>query len=144
MASEITMGLAAFKSMMDIVGGMFALKSETEKNTAVLELQRRIFEAQSLYSTAVSRISELEQKVVSMETWACEKERYELKAVAAGRFAYVLKADMQGSEEPHQICASCYQKGVKSILQSKRTEVGRYRMLFCPDCNTELNLTVAV
>src|SRR5260370_35297808 len=51
------------------------------------------------------------------KAWGAEKEKYELKNVGRGSFAYVRKKDAQPSEPSHWLCAQCYQNSKKSILQ---------------------------
>ena len=46
-----------------------------------------------------------------------KKQRYELKELGNGTFAYALKSGMPDSEPEHSIRAGCCTKAQKSILQ---------------------------
>ncbi|MFZ3324848.1 MAG: hypothetical protein WA231_02685, partial [Methylocella sp.] len=61
--------------------------------------------------------------MAELETWDADKQRYELKSLAAGVFAYRLKEAMAGGEEIHHLCAACYHRGKKSLLQ-RRDKLG--------------------
>jgi hypothetical protein len=78
--------------------------------------------------------------VTELETWDAEKKRYELKEVGLGSLAYVVKESMRGAEPAHQICAYCYQRGHKRILQPGSTGYGKG--LFCPDCKTTISISI--
>jgi hypothetical protein len=47
-----------------------------------------------------------------------EKARYQLREVNTGVFAYVPKQGMEQGEPFHMLCANCYERGEKSILQA--------------------------
>jgi Zn finger protein HypA/HybF involved in hydrogenase expression len=139
---EITkrMGLSSLKAASDIVKGLNAANTQTLVNEVKISLQNHILEAQQSLATAqtaqatlIERISTLEQEIVSLKDWEREKQRYELKALYSGSLAYAVKESMRGSEPLHFICASCYQKGRKSILQGFTDHLGEHS-LTCPDC----------
>jgi predicted SprT family Zn-dependent metalloprotease len=74
-----------------------------------------------------------------LEAWETEKERYELKGLGTGGpFAYALKEDAKGADPAHYICASCYQRGEKSILQQEFRVPGRDEVLVCHKCGSDL------
>lgn len=136
---------SSLKAMSDIAAAILDLRDEAKIRTKVMELQRAIIEAQSYTLAAqtdglaqVGRIRELEQRVVELENWAAEKERYELHQVKDGVFTYALKETMRNGEPQHQICAKCYQDGIKSVLQEEHLAVGRTRLLVCHRCGSEL------
>lgn len=144
MVAEIFSGISAFKSMMDIAKAIKDMDSAVARNAAVVELQEQIFSAHAAQSTLIARVGELEAEVRRLETWEAEKQRYELYEIKTGRFTRRLKPTMAEGEPPHDICAQCYNRGVKSILQGARKEVGRHHLLICGECHTEINLTLAV
>jgi hypothetical protein len=86
----------------------------------------------------LNRVGELEKEVARLETWNAEKDRYELKDVGFGSLAYVVKEAMRGAEPPHQICATCYQHGRKSILQPRNVSMDK--LLICPECETQIKI----
>jgi hypothetical protein len=112
----------------------------------VIELQGVILAAQSSALAAQSDqlalledIRGLKQKMADLEAWAAEKKRYKLTDYGGGTFAYALKPDAAEGEPAHRVCADCYQKGHKSILQFIMTTVNRQERHICPSCKTEFN-----
>jgi hypothetical protein len=144
MVGEIFGGISAFKTMMDIAKTIKDMDSAVSRNAAVIELQEQIFSAHEAQSALIARVSELEAEVRRLETWEAEKKRYELYEIKSTRFTRRLKSAMADGEPTHDICAQCYNRGVKAILQGTRTEVGRYHLLVCNECKAEINLTLAV
>jgi hypothetical protein len=136
MVAEVFAGIGAIKTAFDIAKGLKDIDDATRRNAAVIELQEKILTAREAQSTLLERISELEKKVASFETWESEKQRYELKDVGRGSLAYAVKESMRNAEPPHQICVTCYQHGKKSPLQPSAIMYARH--LICPECKTDL------
>lgn len=136
-------GLSVLKAAFDLAKGLKDLKSTASRNAAIIELQEKILTAQTAQSDAIDIVRLLEEKVAGFETWETEKNRYELKQLirTGATFAYALKADAQPHETFHCICATCYQRRVKSILQfSRNLFVGsEEQILVCPVCKTEVH-----
>jgi uncharacterized coiled-coil protein SlyX len=137
--------MSSLKAAKDLAQAMIDLNSTVafqakaiEFQSKILDAQNSAFAAQEERSALVQRISELEKEVARLEAWETEKQRYELKGVGYGNGAlvYQLKPDAAGAEQPHSICANCYQSGAKSILQSDRN--GGDTFLVCPKCKTSL------
>ncbi|MGO9398295.1 MAG: hypothetical protein ACLP19_10695 [Xanthobacteraceae bacterium] len=143
MVGEVFAGLGALKTAFDIAKGLKDIDDATRRNAAVIELQEKILAAREAQSTLLDRVGELEAEVASFETWDTEKQRYELKQLIRGgaTFAYTLKPDAQPPETFHCICATCYQRRLKSILQfSRNAFVGSSeQILVCPVCKTEVH-----
>jgi hypothetical protein len=138
MVAEIYGGISAFKAMFDLAKGLKDINDSTVRNSAVIELQAQILSAQGAQSAALEHIRELEKKVAKFEAWNADKQRYELKDVGLGSLAYVAKEGMRGTEPPHQICASCYPHGKKSILQPR--DIGHDQMLLCSECKAQIKI----
>lgn len=126
MIAEIQAGVAGTKAALDIAKGIFALKSEVERNQAVIDIQRHVLEAQSAlgaaereYAASLKRIDALEAEIVRIKDWSAEMERYEARDVFRGAIAYVMKPGMENGEEPHYLCANCFTNKRKSFLQLK-------------------------
>jgi len=140
--AEVFAGMGAIKTAFDIAKGLKDIDDATRRNAAVIELQEKILSAQSAQMELVQTIGELKKRVADLEAWDTEKKRYELKAVAPGSFAYVLKPEAQGSEPPHQICAACYANHKPSILQiMPRSHVSMqlgFTKYHCPECKSEI------
>jgi hypothetical protein len=135
---EMIAGLSAFKTMFDIAKSMKDMSDINVRNIAVSNLWEQIFAAQSRYRAAMEHITELEEKLTHFETWETEKQRYELKDIGLGSKAYVIKESMRGGETPHEICATCYQHGKKSILQPR--DISADKLLICPECKTQIKI----
>jgi hypothetical protein len=143
MPGEVFAGLSAIKIAFDIAKGLKDIDDAARRNAAIIELQEKLLIAQETQAALTERVRELEEKVASFEKWDTEKERYDLKQLIRGgpTFAYALKGDAQPAEPFHCICATCYQKRLKSILQFERTiMMSDERILKCPVCSTEVHV----
>ena len=138
MASELIAGLGLFKTMLDIAKGLKDMNETAARNTAVIELQEHILNAKEAQSTLLDEVSSLKKQMADMEKWDAEKQRYELKEVVAGQFAYTLKHEAAADEPAHKLCANCYNQNQKSILQTEIRNPGRHEVLFCQRCGTDL------
>jgi hypothetical protein len=142
MVGDAFAGLSALKTAFDLAKGLKDIDDATRRNAAVIELQEKLLTAQSTQAELLERISTLENKVASFETWNAEKQRYELKPFGSG-FAYVVKPEAQGSEPLHQLCPNCYARGKKSILarlptNTARQALGMGTVYRCSECRTEI------
>lgn len=122
--------MSSLKATQDILKAMLGLRDAAKVREKVVELQGLIlaaqsdaFEANVAQAALLERVRELEKQVADLEAWEAEKQRYELKEVAPGAFAYALKADEQRAEPTHWICAGCYEHRRKSILQRSGLDV---------------------
>jgi hypothetical protein len=129
MLGEISMGLQSLKAALDVVKGLNAASTQASINEIKLGLQAHIFEArealaaaQETQSTSLQRIRDLEQEIVGLKDWEAEKQRYELKAIDRGAFAYMPKTGMESGEPPHWLCANCFNRRQKSLLQFQGQE----------------------
>jgi hypothetical protein len=118
MVAEFAAGLSAFKTMLDLAKGLRDISDAAARNVAVIELQEKILIAQQTQSALVERVSSLEEQLAELEAWEADKQRYELKEIASGQFAYVLKPETAAGEPAHILCANCYGHNQKSILQT--------------------------
>lgn len=143
--TAIGAALASFKVAKDIAQTMIGLRDAVafqskmiEFQSAILDAQGAAFAANDERSALVEKIGNLEAQLAKFKTWETEKQRYELQDVGLGSLAYVVKEAMRGTEPPHQICASCYQRGKKSILQPR--DISHDQMLLCPECKAQLKI----
>jgi len=148
MYAEIQAGYAGTKAALDIVKGIFALKSEVDRNQAVIDIQRHVLDAQRAlgdaereYAASAKRIEALEQEIVRMKDWSGEMERYEARDVWHGAMAYVMKHGMENGEEPHYLCANCFINKRKSFLQLKGTLASEAKY-GCDACNGSIMISV--
>src|ERR1700722_4631396 len=140
MVAEVFASVSALKTAFDIAKGLKDIDDATRRNAAVIELQEKILSAQQAQSALVDRIGELEKEVAGFEKWDAEKERYKLTDFGGNTFAYALKPEATRGEPTHRICPNCYEKRVKSILQSKGRNAYSQEIYVCVACKTEFNL----
>ena len=136
--AEAMMGISGFKATMDMVKALKDIDDRTRRNEIAIELQEKILGAQAAQATLIEHVSELEKEVTAMKAWDADKQRYELKDLWRGFFAFIPKQGMENGEPPHAICANCYQKGFKSYLQSSGHPVVHDRSWDCPACKTKI------
>lgn len=139
--AEAMMGISAFKAAMDITKGLKDIDDRTRLNEAVIELQEKILGAQAAQALLIQQVSELEKEVAGLKAWDTDKQRYELKDLGRGFFAFIPKQGVENGEPPHAICANCYQKGFKSFLQSSGHPMIHDRSWDCPACKTKIKNT---
>ncbi len=129
-AGDIAKSFLELKSISDIQGKVIELQS------AILSAQSSALAAQGEQSLMVQRIRDLEEEVADAKAWKETEQRYQLDEIGKGFFAFSLKEESKGAEPFHKICANCYQKRKKSILQMQpQTALGdRY---YCHECKFE-------
>lgn len=144
--TEIAGTIGGLKAAMDIAKGLNAAAGAVALNEAKIALQGAILEAQAGLLAAqeaqtanLKRIDELEARIVQLDAWEREKQRYELREFPTGALAYVLKEGDQTGEPSHRLCPRCYQEGHKSILQTTARHNGGENVE-CPRCETKLKL----
>jgi hypothetical protein len=138
MIGEAMMGVSAFKAAMDMAKAMKDIDDRTRRNEVAIELQEKILGAQVVQATLVQQVGELEKEVATLKAWDADKQRYELKDLWKGFFAFIPKHGMENGEPPHALCANCYQKGFKSFLQNSGHPTIHDRTWDCPACKTKI------
>ena len=103
-----------------------------------IDLQREILAAQAQQSALIENVSKLEKEVTALKAWDADKQRYELKDLWRGFFAFIPKEGMENGEPAHAICANCYQRGFKSFLQSSGHPVIHDRSWDCHACKAKM------
>jgi hypothetical protein len=139
--TAIASALSSFKAMKDIAEAMIGLRDAAAFRERQIEFQGKIIEAQNALfalqderAALVQTVRDQEEEIACLKAWEADKKRYELKQVAAGgSLVYALKADAQGAEPLHWICAACYQNGKKFILQ-RGNSTGHDWAYLCPNC----------
>jgi hypothetical protein len=139
MANFIEGILSPLKTASSLLQEAIEIRDATKFRDTVGKLQTQILSAQQgalaanvAQAEMAEEISQLKKQVASLKAWNAEKNRYQLKDVGLGSFARVLKESESRGEPPHQICAACYERGKKFILQP------RNNFMVCPECGTEI------
>lgn len=152
MVDGIGMALTSLKSASDLTKSLLELRDAAKISEISIELNGKIAAAQQLAIAAqseqtalVAEINNLKKKIVEFEDWESEKQRYELKAIDRGCFAFMPKPGMENGEPPHWLCANCFENGHKSFLQFKgqvitrsgtRGDTSSYACIRCKDSVT--------
>jgi hypothetical protein len=144
MVGEIGTVLASLRLAGDMAKAGVGLRDAEMIRSKVIELQSQIINAQTaaisandIYAQQIERIGSLEKEVANLKAWDAEKPRYELKELAAGVSAYVLKEQAEGAEPNHNLCVYCYADGKKSILQ-REGRIPRAIVWVCHRCKAEI------
>lgn len=132
---------SGIKAATDITQSMLTLKTDAavtskviELNGVLLGLQGQLNSAHTEHTVLGNRIRELEAEIAKFVSWEHEKTRYDLHQSETGTFAYKVKAEVIGAGPAYCICANCYEKGVKALLQACRD--GYYNALKCHNCDS--------
>lgn len=157
MLGEIAAGLSSLKAAADLIKSLNATSTQAVINEVKIGLQERVFEAREALATAqaaqavaLQRIHDLEQEIVQLKDWEREKQRYQLRAVDTGAFAFMPKPGMENSEPPHWLCANCFHRHQKSFLQFKGPDTnprgGRtgYVIYGCDACKSLMKVAYTV
>jgi hypothetical protein len=137
MVAEVLAGLGAFKTMFDMAKALKDINDAAIRNGAVIELQEQILGAQVAQAALLERVGHLEAEITRFETWETEKQRYTLEKFDPGVVAYALRPETANGEPSHELCANCYSKRRKSILQATDELRMRRRVRLCPSCKTQ-------
>ena len=124
-----------------------ALKT-TKRDVEVGEFQKAILEANS-FALAVqqqqfslaARVQELEKDNTRLKDWSAEKEKYLVREIADGVFAYVEKGFVGDLRSAQKLCCNCFNQQFPSILQEFKGAFkgrGMVTILTCPKCKTEV------
>jgi len=141
MTDALTIGgaLSATKAAFDLTKAFVDVRDATKVQAVKFELMGLLLQAQEAEAALIAEKRQLEERVRALETWNGEKQRYELQNVGQGDgFAYGLKAEAQGSEPDHKLCAHCYEHGKKRLLQPHTIPEGRAQVLMCSDCKEQI------
>lgn len=135
MVAEIYAGISALKSAIDIAQSLKNINDAAVRNRVAIELGEKLVAAYQLQLALLSRVDELEKEVVRIKASDTEKHRYELKSVGNGAVAYMLKPEARGSEPPHWLCPTCYDKGQKAYFQPSGARMQRAMVYRCKNCD---------
>ena len=113
--------IAGLKAAADIAKGIAELKSITDVQGKVIELQSAILHAQSSALSAnadqgamVDEIKQLKAELERSKHWDIEKQRYQLYGLPNGGVVQALRHDRAQLGEPaHYLCTHCVEQGRK-------------------------------
>jgi hypothetical protein len=146
--AAITGFATSVRAAVEITKAMKDLHDANLLQTKIFELTREIMaaqgygmEAMAAQTTLLERVRNLEEEKSKLETWNAEKSRYKLTQVGHGMTTYTLKEGMEDGEPAHHLCASCYNEGHKSVMQTETRSPGRCEVLVCHRCGSDLYLS---
>lgn len=138
MIAEAGAAIGSIKVAMDLAKGIAALKSETDINQAIIEIQRSLLDAQSAALSDKEMIAELrvtvralQAEVAQKEDWQAVAARYVLTKTEVGTYTYDLRSDAASDEVFHRICPACFGNEKRSILQGNS-------VVECPVCTLKV------
>lgn len=118
--------IASLKAAFDLSKAIVDVGGAVKVQAQVFDLQREILAAQSsamgaqqAQSGLLAQIEDLRGEITALKDWGRDAERYELKAIDTGAFAYMPKHGLENGEPPHWLCTNCFAKRQKSFLQSR-------------------------
>jgi hypothetical protein len=137
---------ASLRAAVEIMKAMNDISDANLIPTNISELTREIMSAQACALAVQSEQFDLlqskrglEEEMVRLKAWSSEKYRYELKNVGPGAIAYVVKANMQGTEPAHWICANCFQSGKKRFLNESHSDL-HFVYHKCQECAGKIRI----
>jgi len=144
--TEASAAVSGIKAAYDMARGVTKLTDDVNVKLAtsdliqaLLDAQQHAVSAQQAQMELLQKIGELEAKLATVDDWKVTKARYVLHQFPAGAQAYVLREAHSGDEPYHRLCANCFEKGEKSILQTINKANGGERVE-CQRCDSKLTL----
>ena len=141
-AAEITAGITGIRAAYDIAKAMMTLRdakliaSKADELRLVLsDAIGKLIEAQQAQMAQLQEIQSLKTENAKFRDWEAEKQRYDLKAVGSGVFAYMPKPSARGEEPPHWLCPTCFENGKKAFFQASGARIQRGMVYRCKACD---------
>lgn len=127
----ITSSAAAIKGVLDLV---------RKPDPDLVEIKSlagdaidKVIEAKQAQMAMQDKILELENELKKRDRFQMEAQRYTLTKTDMGGFVYALKPSEAGSEPMHDLCATCFDSEIKSVLQPVD-----FNTLECPRCKARV------
>ncbi len=140
--------VTSLKAAFDIAKGISDLKTDTEVQAKVIELQQIILCAQESALRAntdqfelMNELKILREQLEGVNKWMEERNRYVLHKsnVTSGGVVYaLLKSEAKTGEPAHFLCPECYELGGKSILMNSGSERAGFTKWVCNKCKLEI------
>jgi hypothetical protein len=144
MYAELQAGLTSLKTALSLAQAGKGVIDQAALASALYEVQSRLLETQSAALQSMEenailtkRVRELEAAATELEDWKQELARYELTRVADGILAYTEVGRSDRLRDAVKLCADCFGKREKSILQMQHADM-RQLSLNCNRCKSRL------
>ena len=113
--------------------------STLEAQEQVMTLREGALELQEENQELKSKVRELEEKLKVKGDWDKQKSRYQLVNPWRGPAqTYALKKANSDGEEPHLVCATCFNNEQRVILNPIKNK-DRWIQMVCPKCNSTMD-----
>ena len=123
----VTGTAAAVKSLVDLTRK--PNPDLTEIKALAIDALDKLLEAKAAQMQQQDKLMELEDKLRKQDRFLQEAQRYALAKTDLGGLVYTLKPDDARGEPAHDLCAACFDREVKSVLQPVD-----FNTLGCPTC----------
>jgi Zn finger protein HypA/HybF involved in hydrogenase expression len=144
--AEFSALVESVKKITDIVKAIKSFDERDQADKAVKETLEKALIAGNVTLRAIEaaesqahRVAELEAEVRQLKDFDREAERYQLAEIGPGVYAYTPKAGQEREEPAHCLCANCFLKRQKSILQ-QRFQGMDGKTFYCHACGSDLHV----
>lgn len=145
--AEITTLISSVKTAYDIAKGINSLKIEVERNESIskilqilLSVQFDALSMQENYQTLLNEKETIAKRLVETEKWDETESQYDLMRMSVGTFVRTPNKNHQSPEPLHWLCANCFDKKKKSLLQKMYWTDDS--PMICPECKTVIHLGI--
>ena len=133
--------LGALKNLKDLTASLSDTVPQQVRDQ-VLDLADRfsdvqvgLLESHQREAELVDRCRALKEELDRAKDWETQRARYLLKTLNSGAAVYVQKPDVEVPEDPHWLCANCFENREKSIVQPQRGILQQGQQEWkCPRC----------
>ena len=147
---------ASLKTFLESIKAIRNLANNAEINTAIIDLQQKLIEHQAAYLALFEKHQAitmerdaLKAELLALKQSTANFSRYELKSLAPGFSAYVLKESAANGSPPHWLCPHCTTKGVIGMLQLSENDAFQSQFfpgeenlahLVCGNCSMQFTM----
>lgn len=107
-------------------------------NLQIGDLIDAMQEMRERHSKLLERLGELERENRQLREFEVDRENYVLETLAPNSSAYTYKTDVQAEQPKRYLCAHCFERKEKSILQFERHEAYT-DVLKCHQCGSAVH-----
>lgn len=133
---------AAYKLVKTLIGVRDAALIEAkmvELRDHITEAQGSLLQSQAQQSSLIQEVHDLKQKLMKLDSWEQEKQRYQLVTPWSGFYVFAIKESNKGTDPAHWICPSCYEKGRKEYLYFMQVHTPYVQpVVKCHACSLEM------
>lgn len=111
----VTGATAAVKGIVEMTKKPAPDVSEIKR--LAIEVIDQLLEAKAAQMTMQDALMKLQDEQKKRDRFQAEAHRYALTRTDLGAMVYSLKPDEARGEPPHDLCATCFEDQIKSVLQ---------------------------